>query len=309
MKFHDPGLRLAAAVTCNLFNIYLKFNMEKELINKLMRIAIEEGRKSVSEDGKLSPKVGASIILNGEILGSSFRGQLGEGDHAEYTLFEKILNGKDVKGATLFTTLEPCTNRNNHKPCSDWIIEKGISHVYIGILDPNPKIYNNGCKKLKEAGIEVSYFPIDLRKEISEDNARFIEQFDANPNLSGRATFDYTNNNGLFVIGNNEMIFETKWSPAGNQSIHAYNDPGTIRSIAIADGNNEIKEIKDSTIYNSSSRARIVRTGEILVLENINGFKAALKILNVSYKNAGAEINELDFDFRILNDKSSDFTN
>lgn len=282
--------------------------MEHEIIEELMRIAIDNGKESVSEDGKLSPKVGAAIFRNGEILGAAFRGQLGEGDHAEYTLFEKILEGKDVSGATLFTTLEPCTHRNNHKPCSDWIIEKGIKHVYVGMLDPNPKIYNNGCKKLKDAGIEISYFPRYLRDEIINDNSKFVEQFNANPNLKGNATFDYTNNNGLFTIGNNELMFETKWSSAGNGSIHAYNDPGTIKTIAIADGNKEINEIKDGSVYISNSRTRTISNGEILILENINGYFAAIKINNVKYKNRMSIINELNFDFRILNDKSSDFS-
>lgn len=282
--------------------------MEQELIDTLMKLAIDSGKNSIHEDGKLSPKVGAVIIKNGEILGHSFRGQLGNGDHAEYTLFEKILTGKDVSGATLFTTLEPCTHRNSHKPCSDWIIEKGIKHVFIGLLDPNPKIYNNGCKKLKAAGIEVSYFPRHLREEILKDNQKFVEQYNANPNLSGVATFDYTNNNGLFTIGNNEYSFETKWTAGGDSSIHAYNDPGTIRTIAVADGNNEISEIKDASIYNSSSRSRLINVGQILVVENINGFFAAIKILEVHYKRADSERNELTFEFKIQPDKSSNFT-
>jgi pyrimidine deaminase RibD-like protein len=274
---------------------------------ELMRLAIDNGKKSIPEEGKLSPKVGAAIIKDGKLLGVSFRGQKGIGDHAEYTLFEKILQGQDVSGATLFTTLEPCTSRNKHKPCSDWIIEKGIKHVVIGYLDPNPKIYNNGCKKLKAAGIELSYFPRHLREEIMTDNATFIEQFNANPSLMGTATFDYKNNNGLYIIGNNEMIFETKWSSAGDGKIHAYNEPGTIKTIAIADGNNEISEIKDASIYNSSSRARTIHKGEILVLENINGFFAAIKIIDVKYKRSAETINELAFEFRILDDKTSNF--
>lgn len=282
--------------------------MEQEVINKLMRLAIDSGKKSVSEEGKLSPKVGASIFKDGEILGSAYRGEEGQGDHAEYTLFEKILKGKDVSGATLFTTLEPCTHRNKHKPCTDWVIEKGIKHVFIGYLDPNPKIYNNGCKKLKEAGIEVSYFPRELREEIRNDNIKFIEQFNANPNLIGNATFDYTNNNGLYVIGNNEIIFETKWTSAGDGSIHAYNDPGTIKTIAIADGNREINEIKDASVYNSSSRSRTISKGEILVVENINGFFAAIKIIDVKYRQGTrGDRNELSFEYRILDDKTSNF--
>ncbi len=134
-----------------------------------------------------------------------------------------------------------------------------------------------------------------------------IEQFNANPNLFGTATFDYTNNNGLFSIGNNEMIFETKWSSAGDGSIHAYKDPGTIKTIAIADGNKEIADIKDGSIYNSSSRTRKVCTGEILVIENINGYFSAIKILDVKYKRGVGTINELTFEYRILDDKTSNF--
>jgi len=282
--------------------------MEQEIIDKLMRMAIDNGKNSVSEDGKLSPKVGAAIFKDGQILGAAFRGQLGEGDHAEYTLFEKVLKGVDVSGATLFTTLEPCTHRNNHKPCSDWIIEKAIKHVFIGYLDPNPKIYNNGCKKLKDAGIEINYFPIILREEIISDNSKFVEQFNANPNLTGTATFDYTNNNGLYTIGNNELMFETKWSGAGNGRIHTYNDPGTIKTVAIADGNREINEIKDGSVYNSSSRTRLVGNGEILVLENINGYFGAIKIVDVKYKNGADTRHELSFNFQILDDKTSNFS-
>ncbi|MEO5912256.1 MAG: deaminase [Pelobium sp.] len=286
---------------------------ENELIKfqetnlEIMKLAIENGKQSISEEGKLSPKVGAAIIKDGKLLGIAFRGQKGEGDHAEYTLFEKVLQGQDVSGATIFTTLEPCTHRNNHKPCSDWIIEKGIKHVVIGYLDPNPKIYNNGCKKLKAAGIEISYFPKELREEIMNDNAKFIEQYNANPNLSGSATFDYTNNNGLYIIGNNEMIFETMWTSAGQGSIHAYNDPGTIKAIAIADGCKEINEIKDGSIYNSSSRARTIHEGEILIVENINGFVAAIKIVGVKIKGGTDSINELNFEFCILDNKTSNF--
>jgi pyrimidine deaminase RibD-like protein len=274
---------------------------------EIMKLVVEIGKKSISEEGKLSPKVGAAIIKDGKLLGVAFRGQKGEGDHAEYTLFEKVLKGQDVSGATIFTTLEPCTHRNNHKPCSDWIIEKGIKHVVIGYLDPNPKIYNNGCKKLKAAGIEISYFPKELREEIMNDNAKFIEQYNANPNLSGSATFDYTNNNGLYIIGNNEMIFETMWTSAGEGVIHAYNDPGTIKTIAIADGNNEITDIKDATAYNSSSRARTVQNGEILVIENINGYFAAVKIIDVKSKSGAVGRNELTFEYRILDDKTPNF--
>jgi pyrimidine deaminase RibD-like protein len=281
--------------------------MEQELIDKVMRMTIDMGKKSTPETGKLTPKVGAAIIKDGKILGYSFRGQHGEGDHAEYTLFEKVLNGRDVSGTTLFTTLEPCTYRKNHKPCTDWTIEKGIKHVFIGMLDPNPIIYNNGCKKLKAAGIEVSYYPRHLREEIKQDNSIFIEQYRANPEFSGKVTFDFTKHK-CYTIGNNEFMFETMWSGGSNRCIYAYDDPKTINTISIADGNNEISEIKDASVYEPADRSELINVGQILVLENNNGIWAAIKILEINDKQYGSNRNELSFEFKILPDKSSNFS-
>ncbi len=282
--------------------------MKQEQKDQIMRLVIDIGKKSISEDGKLSPKVGAVLFKDDKILGSAFRGQYGVGDHAEYTLLEKVLGGQDVTDAILFTTLEPCTYRNNHKPCSEWIIEKGIKHVFIGFLDPNPKIYNKGCKKLKSAGVEVSYFPKNLREEIMNDNKIFIGQFKANPELEGNACFNYSDNNGIYIIGNNDMIFETMWTKASDIMIHAYNDPITIKSIAIAEGNIEIDEIKDATVYDSSSRVRTIHRGKILVLENNNGYFAAIKILDIKDSTRNDNRDELYIKYKILDDKTADFT-
>ena len=93
-----------------------------EDFSKYMQMAIDLGKNSEAEDGRSHPKVGAVMVRNGELLGSAYRGEQGSGDHAEYTLFGKKLSGVDVRDATLFTTLEPCTSRKRHKPCSEWIV-------------------------------------------------------------------------------------------------------------------------------------------------------------------------------------------
>ena len=169
-------------------------------------------------------------------------------------------------------------------------------------------IYSKSCKKLKDAGIEVDYFPPHLREEIMKDNINFIEQYSANPELRGKVSFDYTNNNGLYKIGHNELLFETKWSPSGNGNIYTYKCSETIETIAIAEYNNEISEVKDADIYNKTSDRRILSTGNILVLKNKNGYFAAIKILEVHYKRDDKGRNELKFEFKILPDKSSNFS-
>ncbi|MBL7208605.1 MAG: hypothetical protein ISS52_00765 [Dehalococcoidia bacterium] len=143
---------------------------------KFAKKAIDEACKSESEDEQ-NPKVGAILVKDGTVVDTSHRGETGKGHHAEFALLQKKVRSIDLsKGATLYTTLEPCTARQHEKlPCVEWIVRKQIRRVVIGLLDPNPNICGRGYWRLLDANIEVEFFPSELVKRIVKMNKSFID--------------------------------------------------------------------------------------------------------------------------------------
>ena len=111
--------------------------------------------------------------------------------------------------------------------------------------------------------------------------------------MDGTVTFRFDNNNGIYTIGNGEYSFNTRWSRAGNNTIHAYGLIGYIAGItAIPD---------KAHIYNFdySSKARTIKTGEIIILENQHRHFAAIKLGPVKSSNHGHSYDEMAFEYHI----------
>lgn len=104
--------------------------------------------------GKTSPNptVGAVIVKGEEVIGEGYHQKAGA-DHAEVAAMKSA--GGDLKGATVYVTLEPCCHTGRTGPCTDALIEAGVSRVVVASLDPSSKVNGKGLEILKGAGMEV----------------------------------------------------------------------------------------------------------------------------------------------------------
>lgn len=147
-----------------------------------MQLTIEAMINSVDEnrnDDKINPKVAALIVFpNGEYI-TACRGELREGNHAEFTLLERKLISRDCSKGVLYVTLEPCApgaRKHPKKACAEWIVSARIKTVYIGIEDPDPNVAGEGIAFLISKGIEVKSFTRDMQLRIQEANKDFLSQ-------------------------------------------------------------------------------------------------------------------------------------
>lgn len=101
-----------------------------------------------------NPIVGAVIVRDGEIIGEGWHTKAGC-PHAEVEAIRSA-EGKNLEGATLYVTLEPCSSWGRTPPCTDTIIRSRFARVVIGCLDPNPKHAGKAVELLREHGIEVT---------------------------------------------------------------------------------------------------------------------------------------------------------
>jgi diaminohydroxyphosphoribosylaminopyrimidine deaminase/5-amino-6-(5-phosphoribosylamino)uracil reductase len=126
----------------------------------------ERGRGMVSPN----PAVGAVVVGEDRVVGEGWHEGPGTA-HAEINALRHA--GDLARGATLYTTLEPCSQVGRTPPCADALIEAGIVHVVSALRDPNPVVDGNGYAKLEAAGVEVRDGV--LQREAERQNEAFLK--------------------------------------------------------------------------------------------------------------------------------------
>lgn len=78
------------------------------------------------------------------------------GRHAEAVALDAArAAGADLRGASVWVTLEPCSHHGRTPPCADALVEAGVGRVATSLLDPDPRVAGRGVERLRAAGVEV----------------------------------------------------------------------------------------------------------------------------------------------------------
>ncbi len=255
---------------------------------KFMRLAISLAGKS---NPSPNPRVGAVIVKKGRIIGEGYHEKAGM-PHAEIeAIKDAVKKGHNVRGSTLYLTLEPCCHINKRTaPCTRAIMEKGFSKVVCAMKDPNPQVNGKGIKILRKSGIAVDVGL--LREEAVAINRGYIKSMTSGlPYLAVKMalTLDgkIATNSGesKWISGNDsrELVHKLRREHdavmVGVGTVLADNSSLTCRPGK--QSGNPVKIVVDSRLR-TPLNAKLLDSGNVIFLTTKNYNKKKRKILEKS---------------------------
>ena len=132
---------------------------------KFMKLALslaEKGRGYVNPN----PLVGAVIVKDGKVIGEGYHTAFGK-SHAEIEAINSAT--EDIKGATMYVTLEPCCHQGKTPPCTEAIIKNQLARVVVATTDRNPLVSGSGIAKLKQSNIEITVGVLEEMAKIQNE--------------------------------------------------------------------------------------------------------------------------------------------
>ena len=115
-----------------------------------LNLAFHLAEKNLGQTGQ-NPSVGSIVVKNNTVISSGVTSANGR-PHAEFNALNRVRN---VNGATLYTSLEPCTHQGKTPPCINIIIKKKIKNVFFGLEDPDLRTFRKAKKILNKKGIQT----------------------------------------------------------------------------------------------------------------------------------------------------------
>lgn len=259
----------------------------------LMKLAIEEHLKCTE-----FPRVGVIIAKSGVILASGFRGEV-KNLHAERVAINKLTND-ELKGATVFTTLEPCVELHKEQEivsCAQLLIDSGINEVVIGVLDPNGTIYSQGYRKLLENNINVSFFNRKLREAVEEETFEFGDIHKIYGNGKRRIPVIQSGNEMEVQFSKDDQrVINIKWSSL--QFTHGCVDLSSGNgAVRIAAGTRNFGDVSDPLVFRFASHFARLRKGMIAIVKpNNSTFHVLIQLVDIFER-------DIIFRWEVRNDK------
>lgn len=143
----------------------------KDLIYLQMAYALAE--KAIGWSSP-NPYVGAVVVKNGHIAGFGYHKGPGK-PHAEVVACQRA--GSYARNSTIYVTLEPCVHWGRTPPCVESLLKAQPKRVVVSALDPNPVVFKKGIKRIREAGIDVSWGLLqEKNKRLNEAYIKHITQ-------------------------------------------------------------------------------------------------------------------------------------
>jgi len=143
----------------------------------LLTLALAEQAVGLSDP---NPRVGCVIVsADGQTILGQGHTQAAGGPHAEVmALREAQARGHDVRGATVYVSLEPCAHHGRTPPCCDALVAAGVGRVEIAVGDPNPLVDGQGTARIAAAGIAIGRAPDDVARLARELNIGFFARME-----------------------------------------------------------------------------------------------------------------------------------
>ncbi|MEQ8227594.1 MAG: bifunctional diaminohydroxyphosphoribosylaminopyrimidine deaminase/5-amino-6-(5-phosphoribosylamino)uracil reductase RibD [Rhodospirillales bacterium] len=127
---------------------------------RFMAMALGMARRGLGNTWP-NPAVGCVLVRpdlegcrdgGGRVVGRGWT-QPGGRPHAETEALARA--GDLARGATAYVTLEPCCHTGQTGPCTEALIDAGITRVVVAVTDPDPRVAGQGIAALEQAGVDA----------------------------------------------------------------------------------------------------------------------------------------------------------
>lgn len=275
-----------------------------------MKRALFLAQKGHGKTGS-NPMVGCVIVKNSRIIGEGWHHEYG-GNHAEIEAINDARKyNEDIRGSTVYVTLEPCSHYGKTPPCAQRLVSEGVARVVYAMTDPNPKVNGQGLQILRDSGIETKQANKIFEKQAKFLNRGFIflQKYNrpfitlkAAMSLDGKMCL--ANNSSKWITGIESRTQAHKLRAQNDAVLVGVNtilndDPQlTVRHVR---GIDPLRIILDSNLRTPINSRVISNDNKCLILTSENADEGKIK----SLQDAGAKVAIIESENNHINLKSA----